>query len=376
MATTCPASFCASLSSFLNSVEREADGLMAQLQQPPPPPVAPIPLEASVASVRAAAAALAAAANVGTLREAVRLAREMQQHTEEATRATEAQLALFGYRPPEHAALAPASPSTRSPLVLVPAEASQRAFSPSASPSEIGISALSLHVLEGRAHAPPPHPPPPLPPAAVEAPPPREVEGARSRSPYDEAVLINFSPLAPMAPPAAARTPPSPAMSLSPSMSPLRSLATISPPRASTNESPVLPEEETPRVPPPPPPPPLDDDQDNIFPLMDQLSHEEYETIPPYLRNPLQMPLGKLNEAIATVNEFVTDKRFEGATPDHVTVDELSQLLRLGSRCRTFLLLLIHCGRLRALDAKKADNAVSAPPGAARYRITGGGGSL
>ena len=52
---------------------------------------------------------------------------------------------------------------------------------------------------------------------------------------------------------------------------------------------------------------------------------------------------------------------------DHVTADELAQLLRLGTRCRTLILLLIHCGRLRALDALRSDNATA--PGAARYRI-------
>ena len=68
------------------------------------------------------------------------------------------------------------------------------------------------------------------------------------------------------------------------------------------------------------------------------------------------------------MNECVTDKRLEGSSPDFVTADELAQLLRLGDRCKTFLLLLIQCGRLRALDVGSS----AAAPGAARYKIAGG----
>ena len=110
-----------------------------------------------------------------------------------------------------------------------------------------------------------------------------------------------------------------------------------------------------------------------MFPLMTPLSEAEFAAVPSYLRNQLQIPLSALNDCLNAVNECVTDKRFDGLAADYVTADEISQLLRLGGRSRTLLLLLIHCGRLRALDAKRADGSASAP-GLARYKIAGGGG--
>ena len=67
----------------------------------------------------------------------------------------------------------------------------------------------------------------------------------------------------------------------------------------------------------------------------------------------------------------MTDKRFEASGADHVTFDELGTLLRLGARSKTFVLLLLHFGRLRALDAKRGSKG---SVGAARYCITGGAG--
>ena len=36
-----------------------------------------------------------------------------------------------------------------------------------------------------------------------------------------------------------------------------------------------------------------------------------------------------------TLTQVVTDKRFSGRSADHVTLDELSSTLRLGSKCAT-----------------------------------------
>lgn len=52
-----------------------------------------------------------------------------------------------------------------------------------------------------------------------------------------------------------------------------------------------------------------------------------------------------------------------------MTSDELGGLLRLGSKSKSFILLMLHCGRLRSLNAGGAEG------GAARYRIAGGSGS-
>ena len=63
---------------------------------------------------------------------------------------------------------------------------------------------------------------------------------------------------------------------------------------------------------------------------------------------------------------MITDKRFAAAPGhDHVTLDELAPLLRLGARTKTFVLLMLHCGKLRGLDS----TAGASSAGAARYRI-------
>ena len=84
---------------------------------------------------------------------------------------------------------------------------------------------------------------------------------------------------------------------------------------------------------------------------------------PPYLRGSLNAPLHKLNEYLETVQECVNDKFFGEDGVDYVTQEELAVKLGLGSRTKTFLLLLQHCGRLQAdLAAKQAGGSV-------RYRI-------
>ena len=123
-------------------------------------------------------------------------------------------------------------------------------------------------------------------------------------------------------------------------------------------------------LPPPPPPPREADTECTLFPTMSELSEAELDATPGYLRNQLGLSHAKLNEGIAAINECVTDKCFMGGEADHVTFEEISTLLRYGSRTRTFVLLLLHAGRLRAMDTKKHDSVA----GAARYKIVGGGG--
>ena len=85
---------------------------------------------------------------------------------------------------------------------------------------------------------------------------------------------------------------------------------------------------------------------------MRPLSAEEYDQIPTYLVSQLSLPLDRVNECIDSVNNVVTDKRFEnGASADTVTHEELTSLLRLGGKTKTFILLLVHCGKLRGLDS-------------------------
>jgi hypothetical protein len=103
---------------------------------------------------------------------------------------------------------------------------------------------------------------------------------------------------------------------------------------------------------------------------MRELSETEFDTAPSYLRTSLGMPLGKINGFVLSINDFITDKRFDGGRgADCVTFDELAALLRLGSRLKTLVLLLIHCGRLRALDSKRDSGSKN---GSARYKIAGG----
>ena len=49
-----------------------------------------------------------------------------------------------------------------------------------------------------------------------------------------------------------------------------------------------------------------------------------------------------------------------GASADTVTHEELTSLLRLGGKTKTFILLLVHCGKLRGLDS----------PSGRSYKIT------
>ena len=63
------------------------------------------------------------------------------------------------------------------------------------------------------------------------------------------------------------------------------------------------------------------------------------------------MPLDRVNEAINAVNDLITERRFNsGAKSDSVTGEDLVSLLRFGSRTKTFILLLLHLGKLRGLD--------------------------
>jgi hypothetical protein len=79
------------------------------------------------------------------------------------------------------------------------------------------------------------------------------------------------------------------------------------------------------------------------------------QAAPSYLRAQLPLPLARLNECLDKVNETVNDKRF-GDGDDFVTQEELVAKLGLGGKTKTFLLLLQHCGRLKADLAAKAEN--------------------
>ena len=105
------------------------------------------------------------------------------------------------------------------------------------------------------------------------------------------------------------------------------------------------------------------------------LSDDEWNKVPSYLSTQLGADLRKLNEIIDTINEAVTDKRFEGAASDHLTHDEIAQAVRLGSRTKTVILVLITVGRLKGLDTRAPGQSSGAAPavGAARYRIVAGG---
>ena len=63
------------------------------------------------------------------------------------------------------------------------------------------------------------------------------------------------------------------------------------------------------------------------------------------------MPLDRVNEAINAVNDLITERRFSrGGSSDSVASEDLASLLRFGSRTKTFVLLLLHLGKLRGLD--------------------------
>mgnify|MGYP006176034915 CR=1 FL=1 len=103
---------------------------------------------------------------------------------------------------------------------------------------------------------------------------------------------------------------------------------------------------------------------------MEALTELDLEAAP-HFRS--QLPeLQKLNACVAAVNELVTDKRFDSLAPgaDSLTYEELASVLRLGSRSKTFILLMLHCGRLRALDSSRPGGTNSTS--GARYRVAGG----
>ena len=105
---------------------------------------------------------------------------------------------------------------------------------------------------------------------------------------------------------------------------------------------------------------------DNLFPLMAPLSDEELQAAPSYLTSQLGFDARRVNGCIEALNDKVTDKRFLREGGDHLTFDEVTQLLRLGGKTKTFVLLLVHLGKLRSLDSGRG---AAEQPGAARYRI-------
>ena len=109
-----------------------------------------------------------------------------------------------------------------------------------------------------------------------------------------------------------------------------------------------------------------------VRPPQTPLSEDEWSTVPSYLRSQLGADLPKLNELVDAINEAATDKRFEGSASDHLTYDEIAAALRLGTRTKTLVLMLITVGRLKGLDSRApaTQNA-----GAARYRIAAGRGA-
>ena len=100
------------------------------------------------------------------------------------------------------------------------------------------------------------------------------------------------------------------------------------------------------------------------------MTEEEFEASPAYLRTSLALPLERVNECMETVNDAITDKRFDVASgEDFVTAEELCTLLRLRDRTKTFILLLLHSGRLKGLDSRNAGAGSAGGSGGARYRI-------
>lgn len=85
---------------------------------------------------------------------------------------------------------------------------------------------------------------------------------------------------------------------------------------------------------------------------MATLCEAEYQAAPSYLASQLSMPLDRANEAIDAVNDLVTERRFKarGMDNESLTAEDFASLLRLGSRTKTFILLLLHLGKLRGLD--------------------------
>ena len=100
---------------------------------------------------------------------------------------------------------------------------------------------------------------------------------------------------------------------------------------------------------------------------MAELSCEEYERAPAYLRTQLRgVALERVNDAVAAINECATDKRFEHASQRgdvSLAVDEVLAALRgLGSRAKPLIDLLVHCGRLGQVRSKRDSGGV-------RYRV-------
>lgn len=105
-----------------------------------------------------------------------------------------------------------------------------------------------------------------------------------------------------------------------------------------------------------------DNNHDNMFPLMAAVEASELDVIPDYLRS--QFSLSSLNAAISSINEHLTDKRFDpdmmaddesARDPSRITQGELKDVLGFGPKAKPLVLLLIHLRRIAAKKDKGSD---------------------
>ncbi|EKX42591.1 hypothetical protein GUITHDRAFT_141024 [Guillardia theta CCMP2712] len=92
---------------------------------------------------------------------------------------------------------------------------------------------------------------------------------------------------------------------------------------------------------------------ESMFPLMAEVSGEDFAAVPDYLRH--QISCDELNTTIKKINEFVTDKRFEqdmAGGSDALTIEEMQQKIKLGVKTKAFVLLLMSLSRIKTVKAK------------------------
>lgn len=89
---------------------------------------------------------------------------------------------------------------------------------------------------------------------------------------------------------------------------------------------------------------------DNLFPLMREVTPEEFAAVPDYLRS--QISCEDLNRAVKKINDLMTDKRFDpdsSGSSDSLSMDEMQKQLKLGLKTKAFVLLLMNLTRVKTL---------------------------
>lgn len=80
---------------------------------------------------------------------------------------------------------------------------------------------------------------------------------------------------------------------------------------------------------------------------MKKINLADMDLLPSYLKT--QISANHLNQVIESLNEYVTDKRFQSSQTDFVTEKELRETLQLGSKAKAILLILIQLKRMKTV---------------------------